>query len=329
MYPLIEFDRNREGYSFDFSSAIHLEHREGGGERRSVYRFFPIYWQGIRERETGEEWELDRKHFFLFPLFGHFTRSTRTDYYVAFPLLHLQDSPDALRFELWPTLFYRNEPSLLAFRLFPFHTDETGELAGDFWVSRYLFLSKRFVSAERSSYRLEPFIFRLSGGEDEFGIAGLFEAFAYDRKGEDWSFHAVPVAFGYRKAEASAWGIIPLFYYEHFGKEPLDYATPWRFFFPVNRLQGGDGERYTSILGFLFDYTDNPTRPEFHESKVLLGLYFNRRTETSRQLWIHPFVTYNREDDEDKEQWGFLFNMYTHKTSKGKSENTLFWFIKF
>jgi len=60
---------------------------------------------------------------------------------VLFPFFHLLDGIDSLRFELWPLDVYRDEPNLGALRLWPLHADESKVSAGDFWVSRYLFLS--------------------------------------------------------------------------------------------------------------------------------------------------------------------------------------------
>ncbi|MBI4605774.1 MAG: hypothetical protein HY721_27730, partial [Planctomycetes bacterium] len=178
LYPLLEYGWGRDSRMFQLTPFFRLSRNEGTTQNW----LFPIYWQGSVERKTatGESRHVGG-HFFLFPFFGLNEKATRTDYYVLFPFFHLQDADDAFRFELWPSFFYRDEPSLLTVRLWPLHADETGATAGDFWISHYLFLSKRFETLDGFDYRLDPFLFRASSGPERFGIAGLFEAFAYDR----------------------------------------------------------------------------------------------------------------------------------------------------
>ncbi len=330
LYPLFNYERSPESYVLEFTPALHFEAREARGERSTNYRFFPVYWQGKRERQiVGNEWELDREHLFLFPLFGYHSRSTRSDYYALFPLFHLQDARDSLSFELWPSLFYRNEASLHAVRVWPLHADETGESAGDFWVSRFLFLSKRFSTASETVYRFDPWLFWIRSGADGHGWGSLFHLFAYDRRGDDWSFHAIPFALGAKKGDASFWGVFPFYYSEDFGDAPIRYTRPWRFLFPVNRLEGEGGERYLSILWALYDRSSNPQRPDYFESRVLLGLYLNRQTETSRQFAIHPFYTYTRDDTTGEEELSVLFNLYGRRRAEGRTTHTIFWFVKF
>ncbi len=335
LYPIVEFETNREGFSFEFTPACRFEQRLVGGELVKTNRFFPFYWQGSTERlqegdgDAESRWQTDRSHFFLFPLFGYSSRSTRTDYHVVFPLFHLQDSQDALRFEVWPSIFYRDEPSLFGLRLWPLHADETGEVAGEFWVSRYLFFSKRFVSTDGVSYRFDPFLFRYGSGPESFGIGALFEMMAYDRDGSDWSFHALPFAFGSRDGDQATWGMIPLYYSQDFGANVIDHAVPWRFFFPVNHLYNAAGEHHTSILWFLYDQTTNPTRPDYHERSVLKGLFLDRSTETSRQFSIQPFYSYFRDDATDEtDVWYFLY-FYRYHKEHGEEKRRIFWFIPF
>ena len=43
IYPMFEYDKNRDSVSIEFTPAISIEHREEAGERESKYRFFPLY----------------------------------------------------------------------------------------------------------------------------------------------------------------------------------------------------------------------------------------------------------------------------------------------
>jgi len=326
LYPLFEYEWRHEEYEFDMASLFHLSQK---GDISKNW-LFPIYWQGSETR-TGPDGDrfYDELYFFIFPLFGFHSKPTRTDFYVLFPFFHLQRSTDALRWELFPSLFYRDEPNLGAFRLWPFHSQESGVSAGDFWVSRYLFLSKYFGPPDSFSYRLDPFIFRVSSGPDSFGIGGLLELFAYDREGPNSSYRIIPLVFGSSEGTGSTLSIIPFYYGKDFGKQDIDYSTIWRFLFLTNRLEGANGERNTGVLWKLFQYTDNPGRSDYHETVGLYGLFLDRQTETSQSFQINPLFSYFRDEREDETTYGFLLSLYQQRNVRGQVKHTLFYFIDF
>ncbi len=326
LYPVLEHEWSRDGYSFQFTPLFNLSRKEG----KTAHWLFPFFWLGGSERKlaTGET-RFDSHHFFLFPLYGIYERPAHTDHYVLFPLLHFQTSNEAFRFELWPSFFYRDEPTLFAARIWPLHAEEKGVTAGDFWVSRYLFPSKHFVKGEDSEYRLDPFLFRTSSGPNKFGMGGPFELFAYDREGSDSSFRAIPLVFGYSKEERGAVGVIPIYFGKDFGKDPIDYFLPWRVLFLSHHLKGANGERHTGVLWKLFERTSNSNRPEFGELGLLYRFFFARHTETSQQLQVNPLFSYFHDETQDESRWSFLFSLYSQHSVKGQKEHTLFYFINF
>jgi len=333
LYPVLEHESSRDGFSFQLTPLFHVSRKEGV----SKHWLFPFFWMGGSERKlTTGETRPENRHFFLFPFYGIHERfygvqesSKRSDHYVLFPLLHFQTSTDAFRMELWPTFFFRNEPSLVAARVWPLHAEEHGVTAGDFWVSRYLFPSKRFVKTDEYEYRLDPFLFRMASGEDRFSAGGLFELVAYDRKGTESSYRAIPLVFGYSRDGRSAVGAIPFYYGKDFGPTEIDYGTPWRFLFLTHHLRGVSGEEHTGVLWKLFERTTNPNRPEFQELGLAYRFYFLRSSETSRQLQINPLYSYFRDETADESQHSFLFSLYNLRTVKGRREHTLFWVISF
>ncbi|HVR74396.1 MAG TPA: hypothetical protein VMT52_08700, partial [Planctomycetota bacterium] len=146
LYPLFDYSWNRTGHRLQITPLFSLA-QEGG---KTANWFFPFFWQGGTEKKTASGVkQFESSHFFLLPFFGYDRRSTRTDYYALFPLIHVQAAKDAFRFEVWPSIIYRDEPSLFAARLWPLHAEEHRLRAGEFWVSRYLFLSKHFETAEQ------------------------------------------------------------------------------------------------------------------------------------------------------------------------------------
>ncbi len=326
LYPLLEHEWSRDGYSFQLTPLFNLSRKEG----TTNHWLFPFFWMGGTERKlaTGET-RFDSRHFFLFPLYGIHQKPAHSDHYVLFPFVHFQTSNEAFRFELWPSFFYRDEPTLFATRVWPLHSEEHGVTAGDFWVSRFLFLSKHFVKGDDSEYRLDPFLFRASSGPDKFGIGGPLELFAYDREGASSSYRAIPLVFGYSKEDKNAIGVIPLYFGKDFGKEEIDYLLPWRFLFLSHHLKGASGERHTGVLWKLFERTSNPNRPEFGELGFLYRFFFSRHTETSSQIQVNPLFSYFRDETEDESRWSFLLSLYSLHTVKGRREHTLFYFLSF
>jgi hypothetical protein len=326
LYPIVGYAWDPEGYTFDFTPLCRFSRKGETLENR----FFPIYWQGRTVREGTEGTPVtESSHFFLFPLFGRVQKSTHTDYHAPFPLFHLRTSVDSLRFELWPLLFFRDEPALLAFRLWPLHADENRVGAGDSWVSRFLFMSKRFETPEGYRYRLDPFIFRISRGPEESGTAALFELLAYDRKGSDSSLRLIPFAFGSGSAVGSSLAVIPLHYRRISKTEPNPYGLHWRLLFPTNYLQGADGERHTSVLGYLYERTRNPNRQAYDELGLFYRLFFWRTTETSTSFNLNPFYNYYRNESDDETQYSILLSLYNYRRIGGYTTHTLFWFIRF
>ncbi|HVR73693.1 MAG TPA: hypothetical protein VMT52_05150, partial [Planctomycetota bacterium] len=179
-------------------------------------------------------------------------------------------------------------------------------------------------TAEQSEYRLDPFLFRVSSGPETRGIGGLFELFAYDRRGPESSFRIIPLVFGYSREDTSALGIIPFHYQKDFGKHEIDYLVPWRFLFLTHSLRGSNGERHFGVLWRLFAHTDNPNRPKFHETSLLYGLFLNRRTETSRQLQVNPFFSYYHDETADETRYSVMLSLYSYHKVRGRATHRIF-----
>jgi hypothetical protein len=337
LYPLIEHERTEEGYRFSLlDPLVHSASHEGRGERFETHRVFPFYWQGNRERQTATgDWRPEESHFFLLPFFGVHDRRTRADYHVLFPLFHLVRSRESVDFELWPLLFSRNQPSLRATRLWPLYAGEEGEEAGEFWVSRYLFLAKRFAGPRKSSFRLEPFLAAASEERDGDGnpisshTNALFYLYLHDRDQQGSWFHALPLVLGGSDEKGAFASVLPLHYWRDFGAEKIDYFTPWRFFFLSDHLRGGDGERHTGVLWKLFEHTHNVNDPDFHETRFLHEIFLDRRTSTSRQFALNPFFQYYQNDADEETQYSFLLSLYQYRVRQGEATHTLFYFLDF
>ncbi|MCZ6792070.1 MAG: hypothetical protein O7J95_00480, partial [Planctomycetota bacterium] len=294
------------------------------------HRFFPLFWEGSRERVDADgRWIAVEDHFFLFPFYGFERTTTRVHHYLLFPLFHLQKSSQSLSAEFWPLVFYRDRPGLQALRFWPLHASESGEDAGDFWVSKYLFLSKFFRNERETSYRLDPFLFRTRVTPDEFEIAGLFEALAYETSPTETSFRAIPFAFGKATEDSAITAVIPLHYRKDHGTKPIDYYSPWRLFFLTSSLKGAGGERHFSVFTKLFDITDNPERPDYLEIRFLHQLFFYYRSETAKQVEFNPFFQYYRDDTEQRTVFSIFFSLYRQETVRGQTRRTLFFFIPF
>ena len=326
LYPLVEHAWNRDGRTLQITPLFRMSRREGVTSNW----LFPFYWEGGTERKLASgETRLESRHFFIFPLFGVHRRQTRADYYALFPLFHAHSSDEAFRFELWPAFFYRNETSLFATRLWPLHAEEHGLTAGEFWVSRYLFLSKRFQSSDESSYRLDPFLFRTASGKDHFSIGGLFELMAYNREATESSFRIIPLVFGYSSVQGSNLGVLPFYYEKDFGRQEIDYLVPWRFLFLTHHLVGSNGERHTGVLWKLFESTSNPNRPDYRETGFLYRFVFYRTTETSQQFQVNPLFSYFHDATTNETIYSVLGSLYQYRTTNGRSQHTLFFGINF
>lgn len=326
LYPLLEHESSKDGYAFSLTPLCVFSRQGEVVENR----IFPIYWQGATYRtdENGERRSVDR-HFFLFPFYGHVVRRAYRDEYAPFPIFHLRTSTDALRFELWPSLFFRDEPALYAVRLWPLHADESRVNAGESWISRWFFLSKRFETGESVRYRLDPFLFRLSTGPGEFSLGGLFELLAYHRSEASRSLRVLPVFYGGADEEGSVVAAFPFHYDRTRRRGPVGYGDPWRFFFLSNRLEAADGERHASFLWRAFERTENPKRPEFGEFGLLYRLFFVRRTEVSSSFAIRPFYSYSRNEADDETEQSFFFSIYRYRKAGDRVRRTLFWLFEF
>ena len=326
LYPIFEHLTSPEGREVNVTPFV----RFASKDRDLENRIFPFYWQGATQRKSASgEWRTENSHFFLFPLYGFSSRQNRDDYYVLFPFFHLRSSQDSRRLELWPLFFYRREPGLKAVRIWPFHADESGLTAGEFWVSRFFFLSKRFRRSDSRRYRLDPFLFRFAEGLDEVSWGALFEAIAYERQGTASSYRLIPLVFGYSQDEMSATGIIPFYYRRNFGKEEIDYGIPWRFLFLTHSFRGASGERHFGVLWKLFGHTDNPNRPEYLEVRFLERLFFRRRTETSSQLEVNPLFSYYRDETGDESRLSILFDLYGYRRTRDAVEHRVLFFLRF
>ncbi len=171
LYPLFEVDSSRTRTEFHFDQILGAEIREEGGERIDAYRLFPIFWLGGRDRlSAAGEWVPQERHFYLFPFYGYEARTTKVDYHVLYPLLHVQRATESTTFELWPMLFFSSNPTRNAWAVWPFHAHESGEGADDTWVERFFFLSKYSQGPGRGAWRLDPFLWSYSW-DDAVGIS--------------------------------------------------------------------------------------------------------------------------------------------------------------
>ena len=331
LYPLFEIETGESSYRYQITPLISGEHSLSGGERATEHRLFPVFWVGSRERLDREgEWHRESDHFFLFPFFGYARRETRADYHALYPIFHLGRSPESLSAEVWPFFFYRDQPALQATRFWPLHANESGETAGDFWVSRYLFLSKLFLEDDGFEYRFDPFLFRYGSGPDRFGMGGLFELLAYDRTEESVSFRAIPFVFGYSNPESAATAVIPLHYRRDFGDEAIDRWDFPRFFFLTNSARGKGGERHFSLLTKLLEYTYSTERPDFYEFRLLHRLVLHYRSETASQVEWNPFFQYYRDDSTGESTFSILGYLYRSETdARGQTRRTILNFIPF
>jgi protein-S-isoprenylcysteine O-methyltransferase Ste14 len=82
---------------------------------------------------------------------------------------------DGFAFQFLRLLFsVRSDSGETSVRLWPVHSTEIGEGAGDWWVSKYLFFSKLAVRRQSFRYRLDPFLFWTGGSPTESRTGGLF-----------------------------------------------------------------------------------------------------------------------------------------------------------
>ena len=215
-------------------------------------------------------------------------------------------------------------------RLWPLHSNEVGESAGEWWVSKYLFISKLAVRRDLASYRLDPFLFWWEKTPEQTSSGGLLGLAAYRRTrtdaGVEESWRALPLAYGYTRPSESGSGLFPLHYARDFGEKAIDYLVPWRFFFITNRLRGA-GERHVDLLWKLAEYTDRPGKT-YHDFRILQELVVDRRTETSREVAVSPLFRWFRDDAERRLDFSVLFSLYRYREVQGLPSHTLFWIFR-
>lgn len=336
LFPLFEFAWSAAGSSYQLTQLIAGERTVDAGQRRRANRVVPVFWEGSEERLSASgEWIPQGRHFYFLPFFGYESRITDKNYYVLFPFFHLGTSTDTLGVELLPFFFYERNPALEAFRIWPFASFENGELAGDFWLTDFLFLSKQERRPQVSSYRLDPFIFRVSseraddGSTSAYSFAALGELIAYQRSPTSTSFRAIPFVFGTQGAEGETSAFIPFHYRRAWTSGEIDYLEPWRFFFFTSSLRGPKGERHFSVLTKLFEYSDNPSRPDYHETRLLERVVLDSRSETTRRFELNPFFQYYHNSAEDRTELSFLLSIFSRQTKGNVTRHRLFWLLEF
>jgi hypothetical protein len=328
LYPIIEARTSPEGYGFQITPFFQGEKREQGGELRNSAFLFPFFFKGSTQlKKPDGGYTVDARHFYLFPLFGVSKKSLRTEYDFLIPFCHLRRSLEGFALHLRPVFFLRNDPEEFSVRVWPLHSHESGESSGEWWVTRYLYLSKLALRSQSFSYQLDPYLFHAGRSPAETSAGGLLGLVNYQRAGAETSFRALPLARGYSRPEESGLWLLAFLYGRDFGKKPIDYAVPWRFFFVANRLRG-NGERHLSVLWKLTEYTDNPDRPLFHEFRMMQELVVDRRSEQSRELALNPIFNYYRDDERRLVDWSVALSAYHYRRTEGLARHTLFWFIR-
>jgi hypothetical protein len=333
LYPIIENRWSPDGYKYQITPLWQGEKSERGGERKTNHFIFPVFWVGKTQLQNPEGgYTTDQSHFFIFPLYGVSKKSLRTEHDVLFPFVHYQRSLDGFAFQLRPFFFLRRDAGESSMYLWPIHAGESGEGAGEWWVSKYLYISKLFRKRQGFRYRLDPFLFWASDSVPESRVGGLFglvdhHRFTDPEDTEETRWRVLPLAYGYSRPTDSAAAVFPLSFARDFGAREIDYLVPWRFFFVLNWLRGA-GDRHFSLLWKLAEYTDRPGQARFHDFRILQGLVVDRRTESARQLAFQPLFDYLRNDDEKELEWSILFSVFQHKEKWGVSRNTLFWIFR-
>ena len=328
-YPIFEAKWNPEGYHYQFTAFLQGEDFERGGERKTNHFLFPVFWLGsTRLQNPDHSYTETSSHFYLFPLYGVSRKSLRIERDFLIPIFYHQQSLDGFAFHVRPFFYLRKDAGETSARLWPLHSNEVGEGAGDWWASRFLYLSKLAVRRQSFSYRLDPYLFWLSKSPQETRVGGLLGLASYRRTmaegATETSWHVLPLAAGYSRPEESGTGLFPLYYARDFGRKPLDPTTPWRFPFIVNRLRG-DGGRLWSFLWKVLEYSDNPDRPAFHDLRIFQEFLVHRRTETSFQFSLPLLFNYLRDDGLRLKEWTGPLGIFHSKEVEGSTRRTLFW----
>ena len=326
LYPLLEYESTNQGYRYAITPILSGESREDGGQRLNSHFLFPLYWFGSAQKKRGDEYVDENQYAYFFPIFGINRKSLRTQYDVLLPFFHIEEGINSFQFQIRPFVFYRNDPAIKTTRLWPLYSYEEGEGAGNWWVSKYLFIAKSAVRAESWSHRIDPFIFRLNQSPNETGFGTLFELFSYDSQGRESEFRAFPIAYGYKREKESGMGIFPLHYARDRGNRSINYWNPLRFLFVSNNLEGA-GFHYRSVLGGLYARESHVNRPNYANLSLLYGLVQRNRTESTSEFAFFPFYYYSRDDTTLRKNVFLLFPPYWYEETAGRGSHKLFWFI--
>jgi len=188
LFPLTEFYGSENGFGYQFFNLLAGSDETKGGEREVDYHLFPIFWYGYHERQnTSGEWARQHGHFYLLPMMGYEGTTTRHDYYALYPLIHLRNATDSTEFQMWPFIFWADHPTLQAVRLWPLHSSEAGEQAGDKGWTDWLFLSKYAYKPSQFSYRLDPFLYSYESDTEDgsSALSLLFGIYQQETAGAD------------------------------------------------------------------------------------------------------------------------------------------------
>ena len=326
LYPFLEFESTTQGYRYAFTPILSGESREEGGERVNGHFLFPLYWFGSTQKKKGDEYVDENQYLYVFPLFGINRKTLRTQYDVLLPFFHIEQGLNSFQFQMRPFVFYRNDPAIKTARLWPFYSYEEGEGAGNWWVSKYLFLAKSAVRAESWSHRIAPFLFRMSSAPESSGFGALLELFAYDREGRESEFRALPLVYGYKRETESGVGVFPFYYSKDSGNRSINYWNPLRFLFLSNSLEGA-GFQHRGVLGGLYSRENHVNRPDYGNLSILYGLIQRNTTESTSEFAFFPFYYYSRDDGTLRKNVFLLFPPYWYEETAGQKTHKLFWFI--
>lgn len=327
LYPLVENSWDPETFAYQFTPLIQGQVSEAAGVRESSHFLFPLLWLGSRKKlDENQQYAVESEHFMLFPLYGYSEKELRTTHDFLLPFFHAVDGANSFKFQMRPLIYYRHDPEEHSFRFWPFHSFEKGETAGDWWVSRYLFLSRASLRKESWEVRLDPFLFRASSSPDSSGFATLFELWAYDREGAETDLRMLPFLYGYSHRDEAGLDLFPLYHSRNHGDDAIHFFNPLRALYLTSHLRGNHYE-YTSVLTLLAEYESNDRRPQYSDFRFLFRLIQRTKTETSSTYAFYPFFSYHRDDAELRKQIFCLFPGYRYEERAGKGTHYLFWFF--
>lgn len=327
LYPFLEFESTNIGYRYLLTPIIRGSSNEEGGQKVNAHFLFPLYWFGSTQKKDGDTFVDENRYLYVFPFFGVNQKTLRTQYDVLLPFFHMERGINSFQFQLRPFFFYRDDPAIHTARLWPLYSYEQGEGAGNWWVSKYLFLAKSAVRAGSQSHRLDPLLFRFSRSENSFELGALFNLLSYDSVDRESEFRALPLAYGYQREKEAGTGLFPLYYFRNSGNTEINYWNPLRFLFLSNVLEGA-GFKHHSFLGGLYSNETHANRPSYRDLRFLHGLVHRRTTESVSQYAFYPFFRYWRDDATLQKSLFLLFPPYRYTETAGQGTHHLFWFLR-